>query len=141
MYKDKEKQKEANKIAKQKSRQGMTSGVTEGMTNQGMTSKGMTESTGMTREGMTGKPAGYDKGITKGITELELNRQVLQAATHNPKVQHLAEVMTDPIRRKKLQMIVDSFAQSSRPEYSREVYYGIGGPSIATLSTVLDITK
>ena len=133
MYKDKEKQKEANKGAMQRKRQGITEGITE--SNQGITEQGITS--GITREGITENK----QGITKGITELELNRQVLQAATHNPKVQHLAEVMTDPIRRKKLQMIVDSFANSSRPEYSNDVYYGIGGPSIATLSTVLDITK
>ena len=153
MYKDKEKQRTSDKerAKRYRDKKGVTWGVMEGVT-QGVTilPKGVTE----TVQNVTPKPKGVteNQGVTKGsifkegtivatLTELEINRQVLEAATHNPRVQHLAEVMTDPIRRKKLQMIVDSFAQSSRPEYSNEVYYGIGGPSIATLSTVLDITK
>lgn len=74
-------------------------------------------------------------------TELEVNQSIIESVTHSPRVLHLAQAVTDPVKRRKLQAIVDAFADSKRPEYAKMVQYGVDGPDIATLSTVLDITK
>ena len=127
MYKDKAKQREATRKAMQRKRQGITSGIT----NEGITQ-------GITREGITEN----QQGITEGITELEVNTQVIEAVIpHSKRVTYLARVVTNPIKRRKLQAIVDAFAESVHPEYAREVRYGVFGPTLPVLSTVLDITK
>ena len=77
------------------------------------------------------------KGITKGITEQGItpgyNKEVISLQ------EHLARTVTGS-KRKKIQLIVNAFAESHHPEYAQEVRYGINGPTLDVMSQLLDIT-
>jgi len=128
MFKNKEQQKQAQKDwVRQKRAKGSTKqGMVEGSTKE-VVAKGSTGSN--KRQGST---------ATKGTKNTGLrpiyNKELIDLQ------RHLAETVTGP-KRKKIQMIVNAFAESHHPEYAQEIRYGLNGPTMDVMSMLLDITK
>ena len=130
MYKDKSKQKEANKRAKQRERKGMTG---KGMTTEGMTLNPKVaeaievECLARRRKGLP------DDRDARYVRALRYQRE------QSGEVIFVSEIMRSNligVERPSLRRMIDTFQESSHPEYMCDVRLGVFGPTLDILAEV-----